>query len=676
MSLSTKYPTTRKLRGYAFDPSLSLDMNTSAINDVTYRVRWEFVTSGPTGEYVEVVDYDPSLKVFYTPVELNSLAIVASDGLNPSESNPQFHQQMVYAVAMTTIANFEKALGRKLLWAPHYKLMNQRLKEEYVHRLRIYPHALREANAYYSPLKKALLFGYFAAEPANETLQMPNSLVFTCLSHDIIAHEITHAILDGMHRNYNEATNPDVLAFHEAFADIVALFQHFSFPEVLKHQISQTRGDLRSENLLAKLAQQFGTSIGNYGSLRDAIGRYDKDTGTWIQVKPDPADYREVMEPHQRGSILVAAVFEAFLAIYRVRTADLLRIASGGSGILPAGELHPDLVNRLAIEAAKASGHVLTMCVRALDYCPPVDITFGDFLRGIITADIELVAEDDKNYRLAFIDAFRRRGIYPAGIKTLSVESLQYEPYDFEFNQAGEMKDRPDSQLLDDEMKDLLVILAKFFREYESQIKYIGDRSEIFRITNDYVHGNWADGEQRINGLQRRISVKFPYSRGFSKITGLAFLNEFQNLGVKSASLGNYHGPEFEIQNLRLVNRTGPNGEQVNQVIFSIIQAAEGYFNGSKFSRTLVDNFRVEDKFAIKGGCTMIFDLDALQLKFAIAKPIIDVALLSAGQVSLDFNRLRAIQSFHDMALNSQNMQGYFQDEHVINEPFALLHQN
>ena len=33
-------------------------------------------------------------------------------GSTPSEGNPQFHQQMVYAVAMTTIHNFERALGR------------------------------------------------------------------------------------------------------------------------------------------------------------------------------------------------------------------------------------------------------------------------------------------------------------------------------------------------------------------------------------------------------------------------------------------------------------------------------------------------------------------------------------------------------------------------------------
>ena len=35
--------------------------------------------------------------------------------------------------------------------------------ETFVRRLRIYPHAFRGANAYYSPEKKALLLGYFPA---------------------------------------------------------------------------------------------------------------------------------------------------------------------------------------------------------------------------------------------------------------------------------------------------------------------------------------------------------------------------------------------------------------------------------------------------------------------------------------------------------------------------------
>lgn len=44
----------------------------------------------------------------------------------------------------------------------------------------------------------------------------------TCLSQDIIAHETAHAILHSMRSRSVEATNPDSLAFHEAFADIIA----------------------------------------------------------------------------------------------------------------------------------------------------------------------------------------------------------------------------------------------------------------------------------------------------------------------------------------------------------------------------------------------------------------------------------------------------------------------
>ena len=87
---------------------------------------------------------------------------------HPSRVSPclgawAFHQQMVYAVARKTIEHFEQALGRRALWSSRRTLINGRYEEEYVERLRIYPHALREANAYYSSAKKALLFGYFPA---------------------------------------------------------------------------------------------------------------------------------------------------------------------------------------------------------------------------------------------------------------------------------------------------------------------------------------------------------------------------------------------------------------------------------------------------------------------------------------------------------------------------------
>ena len=263
-------PPIRKLRGYAFDPSLSIQMDTVGLNTLTYEIDWEDLAtpndlgrnssqniSYPLGEYIEIIDYDPASGLFYPPIDLNDPFILSENGLNPDVSNPQFHQQMVYAIIMTTIKNFERALGRKIQWSERlYRVgINNNEESEFVGRLRVYPHALRQPNAYYDPIKKSLLFGYFLATPANPSLQLPGSIVFTCLSHDIIAHETTHAILDGLHSRYIEPTHPDTRAFHEAFADLVALFQHFTFPEVLQHQIAQSRGNLSSENLLGQLAQ-------------------------------------------------------------------------------------------------------------------------------------------------------------------------------------------------------------------------------------------------------------------------------------------------------------------------------------------------------------------------------------------------------------------------------------
>src|SRR5215203_3302635 len=99
MSVENKKPPFRKLKGYAFDPSLSLKVDTAFINNMLYKVPWEQVLKpGPVGEYVEIIDVDPTTGKFYEPIDLNLPDLLAQDGLEPSETNPQFHQQMVYAV--------------------------------------------------------------------------------------------------------------------------------------------------------------------------------------------------------------------------------------------------------------------------------------------------------------------------------------------------------------------------------------------------------------------------------------------------------------------------------------------------------------------------------------------------------------------------------------------------
>ena len=47
---ATPFPQWRRLRGYAFDPGLSQQFETAAMNEITFRVPWEKLGVGPVGE--------------------------------------------------------------------------------------------------------------------------------------------------------------------------------------------------------------------------------------------------------------------------------------------------------------------------------------------------------------------------------------------------------------------------------------------------------------------------------------------------------------------------------------------------------------------------------------------------------------------------------------------------
>lgn len=622
----TEMPTKRRLRVFAFDPSLSTELENYDVSEVTVGVRWETdLKPGPVGEYLEVIDVDPASDCVYAPIDLNNPALLAKDGHVPSEGNPHFHQQMVYAVAMSTIQHFERSLGRKVMWSDQRFTVTENKKQSEkwapTERLRIYPHALRENNAYYDSEKKALLFGYFPAQPAEVDLAMPGGLVFTCLSHDIIAHETTHAILDGIQPHFLEPSNRDVLAFHEAFSDLVALFQHFTYPEVLSRQIARARGNLSTETLLGQLAMQFGKASGERCALRDAIGEVDEATNAWRRRKPDPAAFQKASEPHDRGALFVAAVFDAYLAIYRHRTRDLFRIATGGTGVLPDGDLHPDLVRRLANEAAKVAEHLLTMSIRAVDYCPPVDITFGDYLRALITADFDVMPEDERNYRVAIVEAFRSWGIYPEDVRTLSIESLRWNS--------------PDDATQNDQLKPFL--------------------SGIYGVLNDH-DARWGGGqawEELRSGVDttgkagfepRRKLTRMELNRRTDAISARLHevIREMANrssgngrtisktiFGLNVAS-GHEADTNFRVANLCPIRRPHPDGGVKEDLLLQIVQRRPGYFD-QEMQKTEDKRFNSVDAsapelrscdFKFRGGTTFIIDLETYQLRYAIQKSI------------------------------------------------------
>jgi hypothetical protein len=394
--------------------------------------------------------------------------------------------------------------------------------------------------------------------------------VFTCLSHDIIAHETTHALLDGIHRRFNEPSNPDVLALHEAFADIVALFQHFSLPDVLRHQIAATRGDLASQNRLGELAQQFGMAIGKRGALRSAIGKTDPN-GKWQPLAPDPSAYQRELEPHVRGAILVAAVFDAFLTIYKARVADLLRIATEGTGVLPAGHLHPDLVNRLAEEASKSARQVLEMCIRALDYCPPVDITFGDYLRALVTADFEFDPVDADHRRVAFVEAFRRHGIVPEEVRTLSVDGLLWRP-------AYAAPDEDENVVLD-LVKDWAVDLGSW--------NLSKSREELFNL----MRGRRAELH---DFLKEKMKAESEVLSGVDPTL------------------------PFEVHSLRPSIRTDWNDEARFQWVIELTQRIGQYLDPAD------ERAGKKPDYYFRGGCTLLVEAETGEVRFSIKKKLDD----------------------------------------------------
>jgi hypothetical protein len=528
---------------------------------------------------------------------------------------------MVFAIAMKTVLLFERALGRMIFWS--YRQTNEggSFRREPIYRLRIYPHALREANAYYSRDKKALLFGYFRSRPRDSGAQW----VFTALSHDVIAHETTHAILDGLHRRYAEPTSVDSMAFHEAFADIVAMLSHFMLPEAVRHEIATRGGSLNERSLLSGLAMQFGRATGMKGSLREGF-----------DDKPDERSLDALTEPHDRGEVLLAAIFDAFATIYHRRVADLLRIANVRLEKNVKQELHPDLVNRLTREACKTADHLLRMCIRALDYLPPVDVRFGEFLRAIVTADYDLVPLDPYGYRLAVVEAFRRRGIYPADCLSLAVDSLLW--------------DSPRHELDMDDLKDL-----------DAEPKFKRDQAYDQAERNRLKAWKWFRSSDANDAEWQEtcgIILKSSLYKGDIPQT-IARWPDFQDGQARE-------DPAVEVHSLRLTRRTGPDGQDVRQLVMEVAQRRRGFLNDEiqAAQDTNQDPAKVRPAdFIFRGGATLIFDLKSRKLRYVIRKRIDNKDRLSQQR---DF--LNAADRFGAMA-------AMYSGSPLPDEPFAMMHR-
>jgi hypothetical protein len=653
-------PSFRKLKGYAFDPSFASTIDRRQTNLVVYTIRWEDTTPGPAGEYIEVIDYDPTKECFYEPVNLEEKYVLADNGLEPTEGDPRFHQQQVYAVAMSVIEQFEKALGRKLIWSKLIEKTDEDRKDYhhlFVPRLRIYPHALRQQNAFYSPAKLALLFGYFQAGGQWSGNNIPGSAIFTCLSPDIVAHEVTHAILDSIHPYLRKHTNLDMPAFHEGFADIIALLQRFTFTSVVEEQIRNSRGDLLSPfNLLGDLAIQFGQAVsGNRRALRSFLVE-SKTGGKTKLIQPDPEKYHTEIEPHTRGGLLVAAVFDAFARLYRYKVADLIRLASGGTGILAQGEIDSDLVKRLSQEACDIANKLMLICIRALDYCPPVDLTFGEYLRALITADVEHNPDDEDGLRYALLEAFRSWGIIPENINTYSVESLMWKPIEEYFENESQIETLKNAihYIFNPERTKGSAIETEHNPEID---KVVASMEKILREENR--ENIFIESQHLSAAVHKRFDKKFEtYTMNLETLLGMSFqpltYSFYDDVLDQHVNLFAPERDVFQVYKCRPLMQYNPRtGNTSKLLVITFLQKVFVNLLGTPF-----EGYFKTNNYEFRGGATLIIDLANFNIRYAIVKRI-----TSADRLRTQLDYLLNHGSNDDAALLMQE-----------DEPFAALH--
>ncbi|MFZ2295765.1 MAG: hypothetical protein WB542_17515 [Polaromonas sp.] len=369
----------------------------------------ESLASGPIGYRVKVVDFDATANRLYSPrvydyspdgqivdpyalptAPLSAKARRAFD--DKLLADPNFHAQHVYAIVMRTLARFEYALGRRTSWSFSG------------HQLHVAPHAFCEANAYYSAGDRALLFGYFEGKR--------QKTIFTCLSHDIVAHETTHALLDGLRDRYTDPSGPDQAGFHEGFSDVVALLSVFSLRSIVELGLTGGKAPIKTLNglrlisgdhlsadsiadsILFGLGKEFGQEMD--GVRRNALRRSVKLRPS-VKYLKDPA----YAEPHARGEIFAAVLLWTMLQLWVSRIEKL--------GTFGRNRYNLDMV---IDEGVKVADQLLSIVIRALDYCPPVDLDFSDYVAALLTVDREVAPDDTRfNYRDVIVDTFSRYGI-------------------------------------------------------------------------------------------------------------------------------------------------------------------------------------------------------------------------------------------------------------------------
>lgn len=350
----------------------------------------DFFLDGPVSRRVAVLDFDAETGAVLPGARFVEPGKRKLGGYDCPEEEGiygrSFQQVNAFATVLRTMYLYEEpdALGRKLTWAFGAP------------QLLVVPRAGEMANAFYERDSHSLQLFSISRGPDKPP-------VCSCLSRDIIAHETGHAILDGIAPDLYNAYTPQSLALHEAIADLTALLMSFRSNKLRQAVLKATNGSIADSSAFATVAPELGQARDPTGAaryLRSLLNDKTLDREDRTLDENGIPNRVNRYEPHSLSEALSGALYTVMVKIHASLATDY---SASGKALFVGGE------------------RFKRMILRALDYLPPGEVSFGDYGRAILASD-QAAHPRDGQERQWICDELVRRALVPDR-KALEVET-------------------------------------------------------------------------------------------------------------------------------------------------------------------------------------------------------------------------------------------------------------